>query len=233
MGAIRVAPWHNSDETPRVLALIAPQQFAITRSEDLSRVLQVARALAERRAKAGVRRDPADALLALDDGETLALSVEGARAFARGNLRGIPERFDASLRELDGGRIEARVRGTFEDAATAQQAAAYWERVRARYADNPLVALIGLREPLAGATLSAEGEQLEVRTEASLQQARVVLGFIRGALAPPPADPVPPPTAPEGAPAAPSAEEPPAKPARSAFPATRAREPASPSRPYP
>ena len=57
-GSIRVAPWHNLDETPRVLALIAPQQFAITRSEDLPRVLQVARALSARRAREGARRDP-------------------------------------------------------------------------------------------------------------------------------------------------------------------------------
>jgi hypothetical protein len=191
-GSIRVAPWLNLDATPRVVALIAPHQFAITRDEDLPRVLQVARALAARRAREGVRRDPAEALLALDEGETLALSVEGARAFARGNLRGVPERLEAKLRSQADGTIEVRVQGFYEDEAAARSAAEYWQRVRDRYAANLLVAAIGLRAPLAETSITAEADRIELRSVATVQHARVVLGFISNALAPPPAPPDPP-----------------------------------------
>jgi hypothetical protein len=188
-GAVRVAPWYNLDQTARVLALIAPRQFAITRSEDLPRVLQVARALAQRRAadKAEADVDPAEALLALDKDETLALSVEGARLFARGNVRGVPERLEASVRSLDdGAALDVRVTGYFEDARSAEQAQVYWERVRERYAGHPLVALIGLRAPLADASVATSESEVEARTRVTLEQARVVLGFIRNAVAPPP-----------------------------------------------
>jgi hypothetical protein len=193
-GAVRVAPWYNLDQTARVLALIAPRQFAITRSEDLPRVLQVARALAQRRAadKAAPKPevDPAEALLALDKDETLALSVEGARLFARGNVRGVPERLEASVRSLeDGTALDVRVTGHFEDARSAEQAQVYWERVRERYAGHPLVALIGLRAPLADASVAASESAVEARTRVTLEQARVVLGFIRNAVAPPPPAP--------------------------------------------
>jgi hypothetical protein len=184
-GGIRVAPWHNLDDTERTLALIAPQQFAITRTEDLRRVLQVARALARRKAKRdGPEVDPGEALLALDQDETLALAVEGARLFARGNLRGIPERLEASVRSGEG-EFDVLATGHFESEATAEQAAAYWGRVRERYAANPLVALIGLREPLADAEITADATTITARTRVSVEQARLVLGFIRDALAPP------------------------------------------------
>jgi len=193
-GAVRVAPWHNLDETARVLALIAPRQFAITRSEDLPRVLQVARALARRKAKDETRPqegvDPGDALLALDQDETLALSVEGARLFARGNVRGVPERLEASVRSrAAGAALDVQVTGYFEDSQAAEQAQAYWARVRDRYAAHPLVALIGLRSPLANASLATKDGAVEARTRVTLQQARVVLGFIRNMVAPPPPPP--------------------------------------------
>lgn len=191
-GAIRVAPWLNRDETPRVLALIAPQQFAITRSEDLPRVLQVARALAARRAREATRRDPAEALLALDDGETLALSVEGARAFVRGNLRGVPERLEIQVRERAGGSFEVTAQGFFPDERAAEAAAAYWQSVRDRYAGNLLVAAIGLRGPIADTEIEAQDERIELRSHATREQARTVLGFVTNALIPPPAAEPPP-----------------------------------------
>jgi hypothetical protein len=190
-GGIRVAPWHNLDETERILALIAPQQFAITRTEDLQRVLQVARALARRKAKnERPEVDPGEALLALDQDETLALAVEGARLFARGNLRGIPERLEASVRAGQG-EFDVLATGHFESEKAAERAAAYWQRERDRFAANPLVALIGLREPLVDAEIDAEGTSITARTRVSVQQARLVLGFIRDTLAPPRPAPAP------------------------------------------
>jgi hypothetical protein len=229
-GAIRVAPWHDLDATDRVLALIAPQQFAITRSDDLERVLQVAEALAQRKPTRGSRKKPAsaaDALLALAPDEALALSVEGARLFARGNLRGVPERLEASVRMLEDGTLDVDLRGEFESADAAETAAAYWERNRARFADHPLVAFLGMRAPLADATVRSDEQSVVAHTHVGVQQARVVLGFITNALTPPP----PPPDAAPQVPAPGSAAAPP----QQALPAQpdRATESGSLSRPGP
>jgi hypothetical protein len=189
-GAIAVAPWANADDTPRMLALIGPQQFAITRPDDLPRVLAVARALAKR---AQNTADPSetsagDALLGLGPGETLAVSVEGAKLFARGNLQGVPERLRLSVLQSDAG-FDLRIEGNFPSAEAAEQARSYWQRMVERYAHHPLVALIGMREPLAGLVLEADGQRVLAHTTVSEQQARVLLGFIHGALA----RPLPPP----------------------------------------
>jgi hypothetical protein len=186
-GTIRVAPWANADETARVLALIAPQQFAITRPEDLPRVLAVARALAARAQQtrgtdAGV--SATDALLGLAQDQTLGVSVEGARLFVRGNARGVPERLDAAVRRREDGAYEVRVLGHFEDEDAAKKAHEYWTRQRDRFSGHPLVALVGLRQPLVLATLEPKGQELELLTTVTVEQARIVLGFLRDALTP-------------------------------------------------
>jgi hypothetical protein len=187
-GAIPTAPWPNEDDTARVVALIGPHQFAITRPEDLPRVLAVARALAKRRAEGAAADAPegeaGDALLGLEDGESLALSVEGAQAFARGNTKGIPERFDLSVRQADRGAFDVRITGHFADRAAAEQARRYWSAMRDRYASHFLVALVGLREPLVGAELEVDGDRLVVRGAVAATQARTLLGFLQGAVSP-------------------------------------------------
>jgi hypothetical protein len=186
-GGIAVAPWFNEDETERVVALIAPHQFAITRPDDLPRVLLVARALADRAREAkhdpdAPQADPGDALLALGERESFALSVEGARLFARGNVQGVPERLELAVSLDDAGSYTVNASGYFESAEAAQAAQAYWTKVRNQFAGHPLVALIGMREPLTAMQLSASAEQVTMTTRVTVQQARVLLGFVRQAL---------------------------------------------------
>jgi hypothetical protein len=187
-----VAPWPNADTTARSVALIAPEQFVITRPEDLPRVLAVAKALAARAKGRGEKEpDPGAALLALADGEVLSLSVEGARLFARGNLAGVPERLSISVRgQPEHAGFGSISTGSFDSPEQAEEAKAYWTRMRDRYASHPLVALVGMREPLTRMELETDGAELVVRTQVTLQQARVLLGFVRSALAPPPAQPL-------------------------------------------
>jgi len=187
-GGMAIAPWPNADSTERTVALIAPEQFVITRPEDLPRVLLVAKALAARAREDGEKdADPGAALLALGEGQTLGLTVEGARLFARGNLAGVPERLEVSVSALPENAGFASVStGDFESAELATEAKAYWTRMRDRYASHPLVALVGMREPLVRMEIETKGAQLVVRTLVTLQQARVLLGFVRGAFPPAP-----------------------------------------------
>ncbi|MDH5673901.1 MAG: hypothetical protein OEZ06_17215 [Myxococcales bacterium] len=188
---IAVAPWHDADATERIIALIARERFVISRPEDLQRVLAVATTLAERgaeTAKSGKKTqtqamEAGDALLGLRGAETLAVSVEGARVFVQGQMRGIPDRLEARAIEADQG-IEIQAEAHFDDEAQAKDALAYWTRVRSRYASHPLLAFTGMRKPLVDAELRIEGPALRVQTRVSLRQARVLLGFIRGAFDP-------------------------------------------------
>jgi hypothetical protein len=202
-GGIAVAPWLNEDETERVVALIAPHQFAITRPDDLPRVLLVARALADRARKAESKPedpavDPGDALLGLDKNESFAVSIEGARLFARGNVGGVPERLDLAVSLNEDGAYAVRATGDYESADAAQSALAYWLHVRDQFAGHPLVALIGMREPLTAMALTVSDAQVTMTTCVTVPQARVLLGFLRQALdrrppgAAPPAGSTPP-----------------------------------------
>jgi hypothetical protein len=200
---VEIASWNNADATPRVLALIGPRQFVITRTDDLPRVLQVARALAlARRRATSAGRHPssatgadragaADALLGLEEGETLAVSVDQAPRFVRGNAQHVPEHLEAAVDEGEGRRYRIRVAGDFKDEASATSARAYWEQLRARYAYHPLVALMGIRPALAELSITRKGTRLSATTSVTTAQARLVLGLIRGAIAPAPLDSAP------------------------------------------
>ena len=190
-GNVQVAPWENLDATPRVIALVGPQHFAIARAEDLPRVLAIA-AVRAQRGKKGVRgpvAQPAEALLSMEDDEGLSLEVEGASQFVRRARRGIPERLRLSVVERPG--LSAEVRGVFSyaDETQAAEARAYWGELRERYASNTLVALLGLSEPLQNATV--EQRELEVRVDVRLtvEQMRLIMGYVREMVSPPPRRP--------------------------------------------
>ena len=184
VGGIPVAPWRNADATERNIALVGPQQFAITRPEDLPRVLAVAHARAEEQRRAGTTPvSDAEALLSMAEGEVLSFEIEGARAFVRGAARGIPTRMHVGVRELPTGRVAVDADGSFADDTEAQDARDYWDHIREGYARNPFVSLMGLSTPLRNGTIEVTGRRLRFRTEASPQQVRVVLGYLRSALA--------------------------------------------------
>ena len=191
-GNVQVAPWANQDATARVIALVGPQHFAIARAEDLPRVLAIA-AVRSQRGKKGAAKAaaqlPAEALLSMEANEGLSLEVEGAAQFVRRARRGIPERLRLSVIELPGTRAELRGVLTYLDAAQAADARSYWNELRDRYASNTLVALLGLSEPLQNATV--EQRELEVRVDVRLtvEQMRLIMGYVRELVSPPPARP--------------------------------------------
>lgn len=187
-GNVLVAPWANADQTERVIALVGPQHFTISRAEDLPRVLAIAAARAER-AKKGARKPPqqhpADALLSMDDGEGMSLEVEGAAQFVRRGRRGIPERLRLSALERPGERLDVLGTFTYLDAATAEDARDYWVALRDRYASNALVSLLGLSAPLSGATVERSETELHIKLSLTADQVRLILGYVRELLAPP------------------------------------------------
>ena len=191
-GNVQVAPWANQDATPRVIALVGPRHFAIARAEDLPRVLAIAAVRAQRGKKGAPKAPsqlPADALLSMEENEGLSLEVEGAAQFVRRARRGIPERLRLSVIELPGTRAELRGVLTYLDAAQAADARGYWNELRARYASNTLVALLGLSAPLEDATVEQRELEVHVDVKLTVEQMRLIMGYVRELVSPPQARP--------------------------------------------
>jgi hypothetical protein len=194
---VRVAKWANPDVTPRVIAIVGPHHFTISREEDLPRVLAVAAARAARnrtkRPDSGeAPPHPADALLSMENDEGLSVEVEGAEQFVRRASRGVPANLRLSAVELPGPRLELRGRLSFTDAEKAAAGAGFWDGLRSTYAGNTLVAMLGLAEPLKQGSIVQKDAEVILTVGLSVDQARLILGYLRELVRPRTASPAPP-----------------------------------------
>jgi hypothetical protein len=177
---IPIAPWANADSTERVIALVGPAHFTISREEDLERVLAIAaaRAARARSRKGQPEGSVADALLSMEDHEGISLEVEGVEQFIRRGRRGIPLRLRLSASDLAGASLELRGRLVYADSEASADALAFWSEKRDAYARNALVAVLGLAPVLKEAELVQTDEELRITTHLSIAQARLVLGYV-------------------------------------------------------
>ncbi|MET0284080.1 MAG: hypothetical protein ABW352_06410 [Polyangiales bacterium] len=184
-GNVPVAPWANADATPRMIAIIGPEHFAIAREEDLPRVLAIASARAKGKKKvAGLH--PADALLSMEDNEGLSVEVEGVANFVRKGRPGIPEHLRLSAVEI--ARLRAELRGVlgYPDETAAAQGLEMLRSLRDRYASNALVALLGLADPLEDAEIEQSAKDVRVKVTLTAEQMRLILGYLRELFGPAP-----------------------------------------------
>jgi hypothetical protein len=180
---VPVAPWANADTTARVVALIGPQHFSISREEDLSRLLAIAAARhgAPRKGPPSARAPnthPAEALLSMPPNAGLTLEVEGVRQFVR-NGRGIPAKLRVAAIETPETTVRLQGRWEYDDDAQAEQAHTFWDQMRRAYAINTLVSLIGPSGPLTEGSIVRENAVLELETTLSVRQTRLILGYVR------------------------------------------------------
>lgn len=193
--SVQVAPWANADSTPRVIAIVGPQHFTISREEDLERVLAIAAAKAKKARKLGQDSSAADALLAMEDQEGLSLEVEGVEQFIRRGRRGIPQTLRLSAIDRQGTQVELRGVLSYADESAAEEALTFWQDKRDGYARNALVGLLGLSNVLQEATLERDALTVRVKLTLSVQQTKLILGYGRELLGKKPA-PAPAPAAP-------------------------------------
>jgi hypothetical protein len=188
---ISIAPWLNADATERVIALVGPSHFTISRPEDVERLLAIAAARAARGRKPGdaAASAPADALLSMEEQEGLSLEVDGVAQFVRRGRAGIPERLRLAARETPNASIELRGRLVYADDEAASTALEFWRGKRDAYARNALVGLLGLASVLREGNLSREGAELSVDLVLSVDQARLILGYVRELMGPRPPAP--------------------------------------------
>lgn len=180
---VQVAPWFAHDETERVVALVGPQHFTVSRAEDLPRILALMAARGERDAdEEGLEQARgADALLNLGEGEVVSFEVEGAQRFVRGRVDHIPERLRVGIREREDGMIELLGTAFYEDPAAAEEAATFWQAYLDQQSRSFLIRAVA-GEALRNARITAEGRRLVFGTVATRDLAEVVLSYFKGRL---------------------------------------------------
>ncbi len=182
---VEVAPWPNQDTTERVIAVVGPRHFTITRPEDLQRTLSVAHARAERDDEDDdgdleEARGP-DALLSMGPGDAFTVEIEGARQFVRvGDRSRIPTRLRLAVRRGEGSGLLVRGVATYESPEQAQAAFDYWNGQRERMARNTMVRLMGLASALGDELLEVDGPTLRVHGPLTEAQGRLLLGYLEG-----------------------------------------------------
>jgi hypothetical protein len=182
-----VAPWPNRGPTERVIALTGKDQFAITRRADLTRVLDVAAALAEQRRAQGWQEKELreqGALLAMQPTEIVALWVEGVPRYVRGDVAGVPRSLRLSVHPVDQFNTELRVRGQYASTADAESALVAMEALRQALSDNAQISFLGLKSALERASIVRDGAALALDVRLTLHQTRYLLRYVTRALRP-------------------------------------------------
>ena len=184
---VTVARWANPDRTERIVALIGPSHFVISRRQDLPKILGIARVRStlRNRGDAGSAETTADALLAMPDRAGLSIEVEGVQQFVRRTHMEVPARATAAALESENARIDLSATLSFADAAAARRARDFWDEKRDLYARNALVTVLGLDAPLDAASLRVSERDLRVEVSLSVNQARLLLGYLRELVQPP------------------------------------------------
>lgn len=183
---LRTAPWHNRGPTQRVAALLGGDQVLIARPTDLPRIKGVAAALAERHGKQrGMERaqGPA-ALLAMQEDEAVALSVEGARSLLRDGADFMPIGLRLALHHIDEHYARLRIFGYYESAAAASAAAVRVEALRPAAIEHRRVTYLGLKSAVEEATLAQEGRTLTLEARLTLHQTRYLMRMVSKLLQP-------------------------------------------------
>jgi hypothetical protein len=170
-----------------VIALTGADQLTITRASDLARVLDVAAALARKRAEQGFAQRELEAqggLLAMQEREAVALWVEGVRKYVRGEAEGVPEALRLSIYHVDQFNTELRVRGQYASPSAAGAAMTAMEALRAKLSDDPKVIYLGLKSAIDRAAIIQEGAALALQVRLTLHQTRYLMRYVTRALRP-------------------------------------------------
>lgn len=186
---IEVAPWVESQSgaTERVIALTGDDQFTITRTGDLERVLNVAASLAHAREEQGFKASELakhGGLLAMQDKEAVALWVEGVKKYARGETEGVPQALRMSLYVVDQFNTELRLTGQYASKDAATSAIATMDALRKELSNHERVLFLGLKSAIDKAEIEQVGAQLQLHVQLTLHQTRYLMRFVTRTLRP-------------------------------------------------
>jgi hypothetical protein len=120
----------------------------------------------------------------MEENEGLSLEVEGVEQFVRVGQRGIPLRLRAAAIQQDERTLLLRSTFAYADEAAARDGLDYWQRRAEKWSGNLLVAAAGLSGVLRDAQLKQEGSDLRITLTLSVEQTRILLGYLRSMFPP-------------------------------------------------
>jgi hypothetical protein len=181
---VPTAPWHNRDQTLRIIALLSDQHFSITRGQDLERVLALAqtRELRDADREGLVAARGPDALLSMGPEEALALEVEGVHQFVIGSVKHVPVRLRLAVRESGPDEATVNLLATYSSAKEAEEAAVYWKKVATFYSQQLVLSLAGFGKTLRRMELQTDEERVRVAFKLNADQIRFILSYAEGRL---------------------------------------------------
>ncbi len=178
-----VGTWSARGSTRRDIVLLDPSTFAISRAQDLPRLLSLARVLGAQVEDAARNPDPLLAgLLHMGKTEALSLSVHHVAAFVPEPTAAVPASLSFVLKDPTQLAVQLYVTGHYESDNDAEQALSRWRKVYEDFAARPDVMSLGLVGAIEHASFERRDSDVIARTELTMFQLRYLLGQLRDLL---------------------------------------------------
>jgi hypothetical protein len=171
---VAAAYWPGEDSVVQSVALPRPKWLVLGPSAEVSRMVAISQ-------NGGGQLVP-EVAMPWDQGDVTDGGA-GLQATGRGIMGGeerlpfYPLRFDVRIENDAAGNVTCRWAGYYEDAASAAAARDHWDGRRREYAGNPLLAVLGLRSAIEGATFGTTGDRIDFRLDLTLLQMSRLIRF--------------------------------------------------------
>lgn len=178
-----VGTWSSRGQTTREIAFLDERAFAIARSQDLMRLLALARVIG-----GTVDGAPPDAELALTgllhmgSTEAMSLSVHHVSAFVPNPTDTVPNTLHFSLKDPTQYTVQLVVTGTYETPAQGERALMSWRSTYDEFSKRPEIAMAGLVGAIEHASFKRTDRDVVASTELTMAQLRYLLGVLRDLL---------------------------------------------------
>ncbi|MEM6961789.1 MAG: hypothetical protein AAF550_08625 [Myxococcota bacterium] len=179
---VDTAPWVSKDPTPRVLSVLAPGYFSISRPQDLPRVIALAQSHAVR------ARDWGKQLLSMDAEEACSIEVYGLSRFLKalpsGGLSGaaLPERGKMSIMLEQERGFAAKAEFHFSQERGAAEASAHIQNLLPRIATQPMLRLMGFSKIVEDLTVIQDRRTIRVETSIGVSQSALITSLLQNLL---------------------------------------------------
>jgi len=173
---VSVGRWSARGTVVREIAFVNDQTFAISRAQDVMRLLALGRVLGSQIEDADRDPDPLLAgLMHMGKTEALSLSVHNVAAFVPEPNARLPSDLRFLLDEPTQHAVQLHVIGDYESEDAAEAALSHWRTTYDEIAARPDVATFGLAGAVEHANFERTQHQVHVRTQLTMAQLRYVL----------------------------------------------------------
>jgi hypothetical protein len=180
---LSVGTWSSRGSTTREIAFLDERAFAIARSQDLMRLLALARVIGGQMSDAPPDTELAlTGLLHMGATEAMSLSVHHVSAFVPNPTDTVPTTLHFSLKDPTQYTVQLVVTGRYETPAQAERALASWRGTYDEFSKRPEIAMAGLVGAIEHAAFKRNDRDVIASTELTMAQLRYLLGALRDLL---------------------------------------------------